>query len=354
MMHRFILLLCCTGILMMRSAIANESHSLLIWVSPDQPLAAWQALAQRSSTPQLTIQVQHPPRALLRFIQQRTDDQALPDILIWPHMQLQQWIDAGLLQTFKPSTALLQRTDPRAWRGLGLGDQFYAYPVWLEGPVMLSHTALPPAERASSRIALNATNSYLAYPWIPLNQLPIAPTQADDSVVALTQFQQWLQDYAHAYRDDNQALNAWLAQQHTHLLIASHHLAQIAHSPQAPLVSAYTTLGQLHRQPYYAVIAAYLPTLSTQQALAQSWLEQTLLSPPTLTQLQGQHLSGVPPYFDYLDTSPYLWQKPLLEAWLAGQPLPSHAQSPLIWATWNRVLTQMLVDPLSAQDTSTP
>jgi hypothetical protein len=81
-----------------------------------------------------------------------------PDIYIYAHDRIGEWVAAGILQSVNPGRALRQDIDPLAWQGFGLRGRLWGYPYALEAVTLLYNKALvkTPPRSFDEVIALDA------------------------------------------------------------------------------------------------------------------------------------------------------------------------------------------------------
>ncbi|MCP5270725.1 MAG: maltose/maltodextrin ABC transporter substrate-binding protein MalE [Burkholderiaceae bacterium] len=105
-----------------------------------------------------------------------------PDIYVYAHDRIGEWIAAGLLHAVDPSPALRDDIDPLAWRGFTLRGRTWGYPYAIEAITLIHNRALvpePPRDWASlialdDRLARDGrravlwdyTNGYFSWPLL--------------------------------------------------------------------------------------------------------------------------------------------------------------------------------------------
>jgi maltose/maltodextrin transport system substrate-binding protein len=67
-----------------------------------------------------------------------------PDIFIYAHDRMGEWVGAGILQSVDPDPALKRDIDPLAWQGFGLRGRLWGYPYALEAVTLIHNRALVP------------------------------------------------------------------------------------------------------------------------------------------------------------------------------------------------------------------
>jgi maltose/maltodextrin transport system substrate-binding protein len=105
-----------------------------------------------------------------------------PDIYVYAHDRIGEWIAAGLIHAVTPSRALFDDIDPLAWRGFTWRGRLWGYPYAVEAITLIHNKALAPqppksfddllvldaALRAQGKRAIlwDYTNAYFTWPLL--------------------------------------------------------------------------------------------------------------------------------------------------------------------------------------------
>lgn len=105
-----------------------------------------------------------------------------PDLYIYAHDRLGEWVESGLLHAVNPSRPIVDDIEPLAWRGFTYGGRIWGYPYAIEAVTLLYNKALvatPPrsfeavfaldAELARQRrhaLLWDYTNAYFTWPLL--------------------------------------------------------------------------------------------------------------------------------------------------------------------------------------------
>lgn len=108
-----------------------------------------------------------------------------PDIYVYAHDRIGEWIAGGLIHAVTPQRALLSDIDPLAWRGFSLRGRLWGYPLALEAITLIYNKALvatPPRSfdevialdeqlkpQARRAILWDYTNNYFTWPLFAAN-----------------------------------------------------------------------------------------------------------------------------------------------------------------------------------------
>ena len=121
-----------------------------------------------------------------------------PDLLIYAHDRIGEWIGGGLLHAVTPSQRFLDDIDPLAWKGFSYRGRLWGYPYAIEAITLLYNRALVPepprsfedvfaidarlAPQGKKAILWDYTNTYFTWPLLrrmaamPSRRGPTAPT----------------------------------------------------------------------------------------------------------------------------------------------------------------------------------
>jgi maltose/maltodextrin transport system substrate-binding protein len=108
-----------------------------------------------------------------------------PDIFIYAHDRIGEWVAAGILHAVTPNRSLMQDIDTLGWQGFGLRGRVWGYPYALEAITLLYNKALvktPPtsfdevialdavlAKEGKHAILWDYTNPYFTWPLLAAN-----------------------------------------------------------------------------------------------------------------------------------------------------------------------------------------
>lgn len=125
-------------------AHAAEAGSLLIWINGDKGYAGIAKIGEEfTKKTGIKVTVEHPDDAPLKF-QQAASAGKGPDIWIWPHDRIGEWISGGLLQPLNPSKEARNAIQPLAWNAFTVGGKTYGYPMSIEAISLIYNKDLVP------------------------------------------------------------------------------------------------------------------------------------------------------------------------------------------------------------------
>jgi maltose/maltodextrin transport system substrate-binding protein len=162
------------------NVVAAEPGKLLIWINGDKGYKGVAALGEEfTKKTGIVVTVEHPEDAPTKFQQAAAAGKG-PDIWIWPHDRLGEWIAGGLLQSIEPSKAIRDGIDPLGWKAFTVGGKTWGYPMSLEAVGLIYNKDLvktPPktfeeivaldktlAASGKKAILWDYTNTYFSWP----------------------------------------------------------------------------------------------------------------------------------------------------------------------------------------------
>jgi len=125
-------------------AQAAEPGKLLIWINGDKGYNGLAKVGEEfTKKTGVQVVVEHPEDAPGKFQQAAAAGKG-PDIWIWPHDRIGEWIAGGLLQTVTPGKKVQSDIDPLAWKAFTVGGKTWGYPLSIEAVALVYNKALVP------------------------------------------------------------------------------------------------------------------------------------------------------------------------------------------------------------------
>ena len=125
-------------------AQAAEPGKLLIWINGDKGYNGLAKVGEEfTKKTGVQVVVEHPEDAPGKFQQAAAAGKG-PDIWIWPHDRIGEWIAGGLLQTVTPGKKVQADIDPLAWKAFTVGGKTWGYPISIEAVALVYNKALVP------------------------------------------------------------------------------------------------------------------------------------------------------------------------------------------------------------------
>ena len=126
------------------SALASEPGKLLVWINGDKGYNGLQKIGDEfAKKTGVQVTVEHPEDAPGKFQQAAAAGKG-PDIWIWPHDRIGEWIAGGLLQPVTPSKKVVADIDPLALKAFTVGGKVWGYPMSIEAVALVYNKALVP------------------------------------------------------------------------------------------------------------------------------------------------------------------------------------------------------------------
>jgi maltose/maltodextrin transport system substrate-binding protein len=125
-------------------AQAAEPGKLLVWINGDKGykgiIKIGEEFTKKTGIP---VTVEYPEDAPSKFQAAAAAGKG-PDIWIWPHDRIGEWIEGGLLQPVTPSKKVQADIDPLAWKAFTVGGKTWGYPLSIEAVALVYNKALVP------------------------------------------------------------------------------------------------------------------------------------------------------------------------------------------------------------------
>jgi maltose/maltodextrin transport system substrate-binding protein len=126
------------------AAAAAEPGKLLIWINGDKGYNGLQKVGDEfAKKTGVQVTVEHPEDAPGKFQQAAAAGKG-PDIWIWAHDRIGEWIAGGLLQPLNPSKKALADIDPLALKAFTVGGKVWGYPMAIEAVSLVYNKDLVP------------------------------------------------------------------------------------------------------------------------------------------------------------------------------------------------------------------
>jgi maltose/maltodextrin transport system substrate-binding protein len=163
-------------------AHAAEPGQLLIWINGDKGYKGLAKVGEEfTKKTGIKVVVEHPEDAPTKFQQAAAAGKG-PDIWIWPHDRIGEWITSGLLQPVTPSKDVRAGILPLAWNAFTVGGKTWGYPMSVEAVALVYNkdlVATPPksfeevlaldkklAPQGKKAILWDYTNTYFTWPLL--------------------------------------------------------------------------------------------------------------------------------------------------------------------------------------------
>jgi maltose/maltodextrin transport system substrate-binding protein len=122
---------------------AAEAGKLLIWFSVDGAKGLQKVAEEFTKKTGVAVTVEAPEDGPGKFQQAAAAGKG-PDIWIWAHDRIGEWVAGGLLQPVTPSKKVQADIDPLAWKAFTIGGKQWGYPYSIESIALVYNKALVP------------------------------------------------------------------------------------------------------------------------------------------------------------------------------------------------------------------
>ncbi len=166
-----------------RAVRAQKPQPLVLWFTVEGAQGA-RALGDRfteeTGVP-LVVETPDPQEITSRFQQSAAAGKG-PDLLVYAHDRLGEWVSAGLLHAVNPARAWANDIEPLAWQGFTQRGRLWGYPYALEAVTLIYNKALvkaPPKDfdevfalhaqlkaQGKGAILWDYTNPYFSWPLL--------------------------------------------------------------------------------------------------------------------------------------------------------------------------------------------
>jgi maltose/maltodextrin transport system substrate-binding protein len=122
--------------------VSAAGKQITIWINGDKGYNGIQKVGDEFARKTgITVKVEHPDDAPNQF-QQAALAGGGPDIWIWPHDRIGDWIKMGLLSPIQPSADLKRNVVSVAWDAFTVDGKVWGYPMSVEAIGLIYNKAL--------------------------------------------------------------------------------------------------------------------------------------------------------------------------------------------------------------------
>ena len=347
------------------AAQAAEPGRLTIWINADKGYQGLQKVGDDYTRKTgIRVVVQHFDNAVDRFeAAMKATPKEAPDIWIWPHDRIGDWVQRGWLAPIKPGDAMRNDIVQVAWDGFTIGGKVWGYPMSVEAVALIYNKALVPTPpksfeemltlhdklktRGIRAIGWETGSPYFTWPLMAAGggyvfqrkidgtydprdtgiNHPAAVRGAEfvQKLIAAGVIPQGGLSYADAEADMQDGKQAmWITGPWAWEGLKNNNID----FGVAPL----PTLGGKSARPFVGVLGAMLVQGTPNRTAAIDFLENHLLKPGGLAQVNAAKPLGVPAskqMFWTLYADPRI--RTSMDAIYAGRSMPSNSEMTLFW-----------------------
>ncbi len=353
-------------------AVAAEPGKLLIWINGDKGYNGIAKIGEEfTKKTGVQVTVEHPEDAPGKFQQAAAAGKG-PDIWIWPHDRIGEWIAGGLLQTVTPGKKVQADIDPLAWKAFSVGGKTWGYPMSIEAVSLVYNKALVPTPpktfeevialdkklSASGKKAIlwDYNNTYFTWPLLAANGGYAFKLSADgtydagDTGVNNAGALKGAELLAKMVKDGVMTKGAGYAEMEAGM--AQGKVAMMINGPwswdnlkKANIdfgVAKIPTVGGKKAAPFVGVLGAMISKASPNRDVAVEFIENHMLSMQGLKQINDDVPLGTPASKSLFAE---LKSNPNIQATMAsaqdGSPMPNNPEMGRFWSSMQSALQNM-------------
>ncbi|MGE5865802.1 MAG: maltose/maltodextrin ABC transporter substrate-binding protein MalE [Rhizobacter sp.] len=362
-------------------AHAAEPGKLLIWINGDKGYNGLAKVGEEfTKKTGVQVVVEHPEDAPGKFQQAAAAGKG-PDIWIWPHDRIGEWIAGGLLQTVSPGKKVQADIDPLAWKAFTSGGKTWGYPISIEAVALVYNKALVPnppktfeeiaaldkklSAQGKKAILWDYNNTYFTWPLLAANggyafkARPDGTYDASDTGVNNAGALKGAELIAKMVKDGVMTKGAGYAEMEAGM--AQGKVAMMINGPwswdnlkKAKIdygVAKIPTVAGKKAAPFVGVLGAMISKASPNRDIAVEFIENHMLSVNGLKQINDDVPLGTP-----ASKALYaeLKSNPNIQATMAsaqdGAPMPNNPEMGRFWSSMQSALQNMTEGRQSPKD----
>jgi maltose/maltodextrin transport system substrate-binding protein len=353
-------------------AHAAEAGKLLVWINGDKGYNGIAKIGEEfAKKTGVQVTVEHPEDAPNKFAQAAAAGKG-PDIWIWPHDRIGEWIAGGLLQTVTPGKKVQADIDSLAWKAFTVGGKTWGYPLSVEAVSLVYNkklVATPPktfeevialdkklSAEGKKAILWDYNNTYFTWPLLAANGGYAFKPKADgsydasDTGVNNAGALKGAELLAKMVKDGVMTKGAGYAEMEA--AMAQGKVAMMINGPwswdnlkKANIdfgVAKIPTVGGKKAAPFVGVLGAMISKASPNRDVAVEFIENHLLSVEGLKTVNNDVPLGTPAskaLFAELKSNPNI-QATMASA-QDGSPMPNNPEMGRFWSSMESALKNM-------------
>lgn len=350
-------------------AHAAEQGKLLIWINGDKGYnglaKVGEEFTRKTGVP---VVVEHPEDAPNKFQQAAAAGKG-PDIWIWPHDRVGEWLGAGLLQPVTPSKKVQADIDPLGWKAFTVAGKTWGYPVSIEAVALVYNKDLVPtppktfeevialdkklAAQGKKAILWDYTNTYFTWPLLGAGGGYAFKAKGDgsydatDTGVANAGALKGAELLAQMVKDGVMPKGAAYADMESG--VNQGKVAMMINGPwswdnlrKSKInfgVAKIPAVSGAKATPYVGVLGAMISKASPNREVAVEFIENFMLTPAGLKMIDDDVPLGVPAskaFYDQLKSNPNI-QATMASA-QDGSPMPNNPEMGRFWSAMQSAL----------------
>lgn len=345
-------------------AQAAEPGKLLIWINGDKGYKGLAKVGEEfTKKTGIKVVVEHPEDAPTKFQQAAAAGKG-PDIWIWPHDRLGEWMSSGLLEPLNPSKDARNAILPLAWNAFSVGGKTWGYPMSIEAVSLVYNKDLVPnppksfdevleldkklSAQGKKAILWDYTNTYFTWPLLAAGGGYAFKIKDDGtydpkdtgvnnagSVAGVEAVMKLINAGAMAKGAGYSEMEAGFNQGKIAMMINGPWSWDNARKSKINFgVAAIPTVNGKAASPFIGVLGAMISKASPNKDIATEFIEHYMLSLDGLKTINADVPLGTPAnkaFFAELQSNPNI--KATMDSAQAGRPMPNNPEMGKFWSS---------------------
>lgn len=358
-----------------------EPGKLVVWINGDKGYNGLQKVGDEfTKKTGIEVKVEHPEDAPGKFSQAAAAGKG-PDVWIWPHDRIGEWITGGLLESVNPGKAIKEGIDPLAWKAFTTNGKIWGYPISIEAVALIYNKDLVPTppksfddilvldkklqKNGKRAILWDFTNTYFTWGLLAANggyafkQKPDGSYDASDvgvnnagAIKGVETLKGLIKAGAMPKSASYSDMEAAMVQGDVAMMINGPWAWGNLREKKINFgVAPIPAVGTKSGAPFVGVLGAMVNKSSQNKDLAIEFIENYMLTVSGLKQIDADKPLGVP-------ANKALYQEmkgnPLIQATMAsakaGAPMPSNPEMGKFWSAMASALQNITQDREPVKD----
>lgn len=345
-------------------AHAAEPGKLLIWINGDKGYKGLAKVGEEFTRKTgVKVVVEHPEDAPTKFQQAAAAGKG-PDIWIWPHDRLGEWMSSGLLEPLSPSKEARNAILPLAWNAFTVQGKTWGYPMSIEAVSLVYNKDLVPhppksfdevleldkklSAQGKKAILWDYTNTYFSWPLLAAGGGYAFKVRDDGtydpkdtgvnnagSVAGVETIMKLINAGAMAKGAGYSEMEAGFNQGKIAMMINGPWSWDNARKSKINFgVAAIPTVNGKTASPFIGVLGAMISKASPNKDIATEFIEHYMLSLDGLKTINADVPLGTPAnkaFFAELQSNPNI--KATMDSAQAGRPMPNNPEMGKFWSS---------------------
>ena len=357
------------------ASAASPASPLVVWFTVEGAKGMRQIAQDFTRDTGVEVVIETPDEGPAKFQQAAAAGKG-PDIYVYAHDRIGEWMAAGLIHSVTPRRQLLQDIDPLAWRGFSSRGRLWGYPYAIEAITLIYNKALVPTppksfdevvalderlkQQGKRALLWDYTNGYFTWPLLAAQGGYAFKIRSDGSVDASDTGVNNAGALAGAHwldrliREGRMPVGSGYAEMEA--AMAQGQVAMMINGPWSWVnlqkvkmdfgVARIPAVGGHAAAPMVGIKGLLINRATRQRELAIELIEHYLLSPAGLRAINRAEPIGAPAsksFLTELSAHPQVGSKinGIMASARDGQPTPSNPEMGRFWASMKTALTHI-------------